>query len=147
MRVLSFTQPWASLVCLGEKKIETRSWKSWYFGPILIHASKSFPKWAKECCEEEPFYSALRPRGIYAYPELACGHIIGMAELVSCSNTEDIRWKLTAEDLKEQAFGDYSPGRYGWFLENAQFLPKPVLAKGALGLWKFDMEVIEYAAL
>jgi len=59
MRVLSFTQPWATLVCLGTKQIETRSWKSWYYDEILIHASKSYPRWAKDCEKEEPFYWEL----------------------------------------------------------------------------------------
>jgi len=120
---------------LGAKQFETRSWRSWYTGPVLIHASKSYPGWAKAYEKEEPFYSALRPRGCYAYPELACGHIIGRAEIVQCFRTELIRGPLSETEI---AFGDYSDGRFAWKLANASFLPKPILAKGALGLWVFD---------
>lgn len=40
MKVISLLQPWASLVILGHKKIETRSWNTKYRGDLLIHASK-----------------------------------------------------------------------------------------------------------
>lgn len=40
MKALTLTQPWASLVELGEKWIETRSWRTGHRGPIAIHAGK-----------------------------------------------------------------------------------------------------------
>ena len=39
MKVLSIKEPFASLISLGIKKIETRSWKTNYKGEIYIHAS------------------------------------------------------------------------------------------------------------
>lgn len=39
MKVISIMQPWATLIVLGHKKIETRSWNTKYRGEILIHAS------------------------------------------------------------------------------------------------------------
>lgn len=44
MKAITIRQPWASLIALGEKKIETRSWQTKYRGPILIHAGKSVDK-------------------------------------------------------------------------------------------------------
>ncbi len=41
MKVLTLHQPWASLVALGVKTIETRSWSTQYRGPLAIHAAKS----------------------------------------------------------------------------------------------------------
>lgn len=38
MRGLTLHQPWASLVGLGVKTIETRSWSTAYRGPLAIHA-------------------------------------------------------------------------------------------------------------
>ena len=38
MKVLTLHQPWASLVALGVKTIETRSWSTKYRGPLAIHA-------------------------------------------------------------------------------------------------------------
>ena len=43
-RCLSLIQPWATLVAIGAKKVETRSWKTPYRGWLAIHASKAFPK-------------------------------------------------------------------------------------------------------
>ena len=38
MKVLSLLQPWASLVVMGIKTVETRSWSTNYRGSLLIHA-------------------------------------------------------------------------------------------------------------
>lgn len=40
MKVISIIQPWATLIALGEKKFETRSWKTKYHGELAIHAIK-----------------------------------------------------------------------------------------------------------
>ena len=50
MKVLTLTQPWATLVAIGAKRIETRSWSTKYRGPLAIHAAKGFPAWAKDMC-------------------------------------------------------------------------------------------------
>ena len=142
MRVLTLTQPWASLVCIGAKKIETRSWKSWYHGEVLIHAAKSYPRWAKECENDEPFFSALRPKGVYCQPAIFCGHIIGAVTIGDCIRTEILRDDLPALG-PELAFGDYSDHRFGWLLSDPHFLPRPIFAKGALGLWEFDLQTAE----
>lgn len=51
MKALSLTQPWATLVAIGAKHIETRSWSSSFRGRIAIHASKGFPKHARDFCQ------------------------------------------------------------------------------------------------
>ena len=40
MKAFTLTQPWASLIALLLKTFETRSWKTKYRGPLLIHASR-----------------------------------------------------------------------------------------------------------
>lgn len=40
MKAITLSQPWASLVALGVKTIETRSWGTTYRGPLAIHAGK-----------------------------------------------------------------------------------------------------------
>jgi len=49
---LTLTQPWATLGAIGAKKIETRGWRHSLSGTLAIHAAKSFPKWAKDTCNE-----------------------------------------------------------------------------------------------
>lgn len=48
MKAISLWQPWASLVAVGAKKIETRSWATKYRGSLAIHATK---KWNLELSE------------------------------------------------------------------------------------------------
>jgi activating signal cointegrator 1 len=43
MKALTLHQPYASLVVLGVKWIETRSWRTDYRGPLWVHASKRRP--------------------------------------------------------------------------------------------------------
>lgn len=53
MKALTVWQPWASLVALGVKTIETRSWSTSYRGPLAIHAAKRRPKMAEAMLLEE----------------------------------------------------------------------------------------------
>ena len=43
MKALTVWQPWASLIALGVKTIETRSWHTSYRGPLAIHAASRVP--------------------------------------------------------------------------------------------------------
>lgn len=150
MKVLTIMQPWANLIALGAKKIETRSWYTSYRGPLAIHASKSYPKWARELEKLEPFYSALRPGGIYCFPSFYCGWVIAVCRLVDCIQIDFNYFYGHAGKVQaglrngskvegnELAFGDYTPGHYAWILEDVQRLPEPVPAKGRLGLWDWE---------
>lgn len=42
MKTISLWQPWASAIAYGAKRVETRSWKTDYRGPLAIHAAKRF---------------------------------------------------------------------------------------------------------
>lgn len=41
MNALTLMQPWATLVAIGAKRIETRSWATRYRGPSAIHAART----------------------------------------------------------------------------------------------------------
>lgn len=47
IKTLSLWQPWASLVAVGEKRIETRSWATKHRGTIAIHATQNWPQEAR----------------------------------------------------------------------------------------------------
>jgi hypothetical protein len=38
MRCLTLTQPWATLVAVGAKQVETRNWSTRYRGRLAIHS-------------------------------------------------------------------------------------------------------------
>lgn len=145
MKALTLTQPWATLMALQKKHIETRSWPTNYRGEMVIHSAKGFPKWAKEACEEEPFKTAL---GEYTAKTLPLSQGLCVVKLLGCFPTTESGFeKLTfvmgyKPSWSEFSFGDYSPNRWMWLTEYVKPLPLngwgPV--KGELGLWKWDKQ-------
>jgi hypothetical protein len=133
MKALTLTQPWATLVAVGAKRIETRSWRTSYRGPLAIHAAKGFPKWAREFTTDPDCYECFRgPQASPAYP---LGAVLATCNLVACTLIS-LPFEEQLSD-RERALGDYSPGRFAWVLEDAKPLLKPVPAMGHLGLWEW----------
>lgn len=146
LKVLSLLEPWATLVALGVKRIETRAWATSYRGEMFIHSSKAFAGYQRAEAIKEPFRTALRPGGAYAYPELNCGHIIARSEILDCVPiTEEFAIALFRDHEDEWRFGDYRPGRYAWLLAEPVRLITSVPIKGRLGIWNWQPE--EYPAL
>lgn len=153
MKAITIRQPWASLIALGEKKIETRSWQTKYRGPILIHAGKSVDKKAmKTLCIKE----ALERHGINRAEDLPTGCIIAKAHLDEVCRVEKANdtlrqaWtmdkegcvKLLAEG-NEYLFGGYIRElkyRYGWKLSHVEPI-KPIPCKGQLSIWNYEGDV------
>jgi hypothetical protein len=144
MKALTLTQPWATLVAIGAKKIETRSWSTSYRGPLAIHAAKGLgpiggQKGLIDLCLQEPFLSVLKAAGVIEggirKDRLPLGAIVAVCELTEIYRVPTPHLALTDQ---ERAFGDYSFGRYAWLLTNVRALPEPIPVKGALGLWQPD---------
>lgn len=148
MKALSLWQPWATLIALGAKKIETRSWKTDYRGPLAIHAAKNDS--GKLYAAYAPFHSVLRAAGYYGWHSLPRGVVVATCQLLDCVS---IRldssgwqaafnlgtWELTDQ---ERAFGDYTPGRYAWLLADVKPLPTPIPMRGAQGLFELPGELV-----
>ena len=64
MKALSLLQPWASLVAIGAKLYETRTWRTPHRGEIAIHASRTMGKDARRLLTEEPFLEVLVSAGL-----------------------------------------------------------------------------------
>jgi len=156
MKALTLTQPWATLVALGEKRIETRGWSTKYRGEIAIHAAKNFPLEAREICREKPFLPVLTKAGLDLYDQFPLGKVIAVAVLVNVQKIQHApekhigyQWEglggtkyefpLTPQ---ERAFGNHTPGRYAWMFDRVTVvLPSPVPARGALSLWNWPLPV------
>jgi activating signal cointegrator 1 len=140
VKALSLTQPWASLVAIGAKTYETMSWSTTYRGPLAIAAALKFPRDCQELVVlTQPFVSTLGTAGLDV-PALKalCGHIIAVVDVVDCVRVQGYlprSLELTPPGEHEESFGDYTAGRYAWALANLRRLPRPVPAKGALGIW------------
>jgi hypothetical protein len=68
----------------------------------------------------------------FSLRELPLGQIVCVCDLTECRQTETLA--PTLSEVEEQ-WGDYSPGRYAFRLENLRLLREPVSAIGHLGFW------------
>lgn len=156
MKILSLTQPWATLWVCGLKRIETRSWGTKYRGPVAVHAAKNFPASCLSMCFEQPFKTALYAAGIEHPRALPTGCILGWVDVTDVLEMTDERVtgapameryiSLTVPDARlgatERAFGDYRPGRRAWVTGETRFiLPEPIPYKGAQGLRDLPDEI------
>ena len=140
MKAISLWQPWATLIAIGAKTYETRSWSTDYRGPLLIHAAKNESE-LKVALEDE-FFNVLSEAGYFEGDKsLPLGAIVAYAELATVGRVELVR---DTHAKNERAFGDYSDGRFAWKLVNVQRIEPAVPARGAQGL--FDIELSEELA-
>ncbi len=132
MYALSLLQPWATLVVIGAKTIETRSWSTRHRGSLLIHASQGK---AGEIFASDSLFKKYIPD----FNALPFGAIIGSVWVEKILRTEDFELNdvdMNALTLEEKAFGDYTSGRYGWLLSDPIKFKQPITARGMPGLWK-----------
>jgi hypothetical protein len=143
MKALSLWQPWATLIAIGEKRFETRDWRTSYRGPLLIHAARAWNTEIRAACADGAIGDALE-RGRHSRTGLGLplGAIVATCRLVACHRMPEYGedWSdLERRGLRgdELLFGDFSPGRYAWELADVCRLPQPIPAKGAQGLWEW----------
>ncbi|GAB4002328.1 hypothetical protein GCM10028807_60770 [Spirosoma daeguense] len=143
MTVISLYQPYATLVMLGFKLFETRSWDTHYRGKLAIHATATMPDWCRNLCLQDPFQNRLTSHG-YRSDNLPLGKILGTVELIDTQRTED--W-LTEKGsdienfvywYEQYLYGDYSDGRFVWQFQSPSLFNTPIVAKGSQGLWNYN---------
>jgi hypothetical protein len=67
--------------------------------------------------------------------KLPMGSVIAICELYDCCQI--LQGGSILNEHPEVDFGDFTPGRWAWFLSDVRVLPEPISAKGALGLWEW----------
>ena len=144
MKVLSLTEPFATLIYEKKKLVETRSWKTNYRGELYIHASMT--KISKSDLENKELMSLVENKN------MNFGNIICKCNLVDCIYmTKEYVKDMKKNNHQEYICGKYSEGRYAWILEDIEPI-SPIKAKGSLNIWQFYnefeimnlMENIEY---
>lgn len=144
MKVLSITEPFATLIYEKKKFIETRSWKTNYRGELYIHASMT--KISKSDLENKELMSLVENKN------MNFGNIICKCNLVDCIYmTKEYVKDMKKNNHQESICGKYSEGRYAWILEDIEPI-SPIKAKESLNIWQFYnefeimnlMENIEY---
>ncbi|MBE9216722.1 ASCH domain-containing protein [Plectonema cf. radiosum LEGE 06105] len=130
LKAISLWQPYCSLIPLGLKHYETRSWKTNYRGKLLIcSTAKStktqYQQYLKICNELKlPTWDETN------FPQ---GQAIALCDLTDCI-------EMTPEFIAQQSqteikSGDWQVGRYAWKLENIQPITEPFAVKGKQGLF------------
>lgn len=142
MKALFLIQPYATLIMLGYKQYETRSWQTNHRGTLAIHASASKPAWAREVAENDPHIKAALTKHGLSFDMLPRGVLLGTVG-VSRMNPIDKQFISQLSSL-EFACGDYSmPGRYAWELYQPLALPEPLACRGALSVWEVPTELAQ----
>jgi len=116
MKALTIHQPYASMIALGLKRTEYRTWRTHYRGPLAIHAAARKP----HDYAEIGFYDEWMLGPVEDLPR---GAIVAYVELVACVPLE----------IPEEG----PPIEYGWKLADIHPIePKPY--KGQQGLWNLS---------
>ncbi len=140
MKAITLTQPWATLVAIGAKRFETRSWQPRHLGPIAIHAARGVPAWVGEAVAANPaIRSHLGEHGL-TLDSLPHGVVVATADLMWAEPTDSVIISSVVARFgsrDEWDLGDYGPGRWAWYLAGVRPLPQPVPARGALHLWEW----------
>lgn len=145
MKAITLTQPWASLVAMSAKRMETRSWGTLYRGPLAIHAAMKFPRDAKALCWRAPFADCLNAAGLNSIDKIPLGAVLATTTLIDCVQMGGIVAQTPRQLCRaynvgyypEGEFGDFAVGRWAWIFGPTTVLKPPIPAKGALGLWEW----------
>ena len=135
MKAISLWQPWATLMALGLKKIETRSWATKYRGPLLIHAAQKIIQYLDL---PFPLQCIFYPYKALHYKDLQRGGIIATVNLIDCVET-NVR---NSPEKPELFYGDYTPGRFMWITSNVRPFKKIIPYRGYQGLFNVADEAL-----
>lgn len=154
MKIITLHQPYASLIALGLKRYETRSWATNYRGRLAIHAAKQpfASEYGNALIQEydRAWLDALRlahDAGIlddrsrlpFAH-QLPLGAIVAVVDLVNCEKM--LPSNMQTQSKLELAVGDWQFYRYAWKLDNIMALPEPIPYKGGQGMRFLEDEAI-----
>lgn len=149
LKIISLWEPWASLMALKAKQIETRDWGTSFRGEVAIHATLGGLSQSElfRTCADEPFLSVLKMAGILrtgmgvkdvagAFPR---GKIIAVGSLIDSrtldpnhvNNVFRVHPRLQSDN--EVAFGNYGLGRFGLVFADVHVLRVPVPFKSRQG--------------
>jgi hypothetical protein len=157
MRALTVQQPWAWAIVHGGKDVENRTQAWGYRGPLAIHAgariserglqSPLVQEAAQRVDSERPVVLPFNGK-VWRHDSLQLGAVIGVVDLVDV-HTADWCWEPEghcspwAESSYVEHGGDVRDRIVHLVLENPRPLATPIPARGRLGLWTPDAELLD----
>ncbi|YAF99518.1 MAG: ASCH domain-containing protein (plasmid) [Nodularia sp. CChRGM 3473] len=144
IKAISLHEPWASLIPMGLKKYETRSWATTYRGPLLICAAKKTSTYQEltHCYFLTKYQQRLTETDNYVdWDDLPFGRAIAFVDLTACI-------RMTPSFIKEQPqteldTGDWRVGRFAWQLDNIRRIVPPIPITGRQGLFDAEIQLAE----
>jgi activating signal cointegrator 1 len=160
VKAITLLQPWASLVALGVKRIETRSWSTSYRGLLAIHAG------ARQVHSGQFLMLARTARSAglidadteaqFRRLDVPFGAVVATCRLVDVVSMDDIvegmvglssascGWAKSPVTERgwvprrnQLPYGDFGSGRFAWLLADIQPLDMPIEARGRQQLWNW----------
>ncbi len=152
---ITLHQPWASLIALGLKTVETRSWPAparLVGQRIAIHAGKRLVRQPGDAIERElrvrlgENWRVIVPTGAVLATAVLAGMVrVSHIDLSSRHAVHDDSTEVGCAAGRGRTlidpWGDFSAGRWLWFLDDVEALPEPVPAGGHQGFWRWNVEV------
>jgi len=156
MKAITLWQPWASLIAVGAKTIETRSWAppaSLIGHRIAIHAARKPAPKDIDSIAESVIAAALdfppsKRAGLPFGAILCTVTVVGAYRVLTGRGGElgcvDVRERVPGSDptvcaLSIDLFGDFRQGRWLWELGELETFAAPIPAKGAQGFWDWSL--------
>ena len=148
---ITLHQPWASLIVLGLKTVETRSWPAptrLVGQRIAVHAGKRLVRQPGDAIEQELWarweedWRVIIPTGAV----VATVVLAGMAQVEHINLLEsravhdpgtEVGCAVGTGRTPIDPWGDFSSGRWLWFLDDVEALPEPVPAVGRQSFWRW----------
>lgn len=139
IRLLSLWQPWASLIAMGVKKVETRHWSSPYRGLLAIHAAKRKIDAAGlrllGCIDGEidastfPYGAIVAVAKIWTVSRMTKDGVGETYCWIPCPSGRTVFYPTAVE----KSCGHWEEGRYAWILEAIRPI-EPIYTPGKQGL-------------
>lgn len=145
IKAISLHQPWASLIPMGLKKYETRSWSTSYTGPLLICAAKKTSTYQEltHCYFLTKYQQLLTDTDNYVdWDDLPRGCVIALVDLTDC-----IRMTQTFINQQPQTeldTGDWRVGRFAWKLDNIRRIVPAIPITGKQGLFNAEVDLTSW---
>ena len=138
MKVITLWQPWATLVALGVKVHETRSWSTKYRGPLAIHAAKRpMDQDGRRLLDDLYAFELVDANDVANAAGFLVPHgaIVCTVNLVSVEPARRVSRRYVGyvdTHLADKMCGDFDPGRFAWRLGNVRRCDVP--HKGTQGI-------------
>lgn len=142
IRGLSLWQPWASLVALGIKRIETRPYAIAWRGVLAIHATRSIVPEARAAVRRSVVLrQILEQAGLDDLNALPLGGILAVTTVANCYPADQARFDPSVP-ARELALGYYRRGRFAIALGTVARLREPIPFVGRQRLFHIDDHTI-----